>query len=93
MATGSIEVHVDDFRVLSEAEPLPILVADVDLDGSLKLGSGAGFPSVTTVFHYEQNFAEATISKSSGFSATFGGSPRIDVFRRVTANQMTDGRA
>ena len=30
MATGSIEVHVDDFRVLSEAAPLPILVADVD---------------------------------------------------------------
>ncbi|MEE8595267.1 MAG: aspartate--tRNA ligase [Gemmatimonadota bacterium] len=32
MATGSIEVHVDDFRVLSEAAPLPILVADVDQD-------------------------------------------------------------
>jgi aspartyl-tRNA synthetase len=30
MATGSIEVHVDDFRVISEAAPLPILVADVD---------------------------------------------------------------
>jgi len=30
MATGSIEVHVDGFRVLSEAAPLPILVADVD---------------------------------------------------------------
>ncbi len=30
MATGSIEVHVDDLWVLSEAAPLPILVADVD---------------------------------------------------------------
>ena len=30
MATGSVEVHVDAFRLLSEAAPLPILVAGVE---------------------------------------------------------------
>ena len=51
--------------------------ADVDLDGELKLGSGASFPSVTTTFHYDQIFAEASLSSANGVSANFGAPPSI----------------
>ena len=51
--------------------------ADIDLNGNLELGSGAQFPSVTAVFHYDQLFAEAKLSTSGGFDASFGGPPRI----------------
>ena len=84
--TGSFEIDLQDdggdgrWSLIGEGVDIEArlsAVADVNLNGSLKLGSGAGFPSVTTVFHYEQIFAQATINSTSGFSADFGGAPRI----------------
>ena len=51
--------------------------ANVDLDAEVNVGGDGNFPSVFTLFHYDQQFADVTISTSAGFNADFGGSPII----------------
>ncbi|MCH2131667.1 MAG: hypothetical protein MK179_21210, partial [Pirellulaceae bacterium] len=57
--------------------------AELAFDANVDIGSGASFPSVSTRILYDQTFAEATLSKSQGASASFGGRPRL-VLENVT---------
>ncbi len=65
-------------------------VADVDLDATLSIpsidlgGINFDFPSITTVIHYDQEFANATFG-SGGTTTSFGGKPLL-VFENVELN-------